>query len=195
MNAPTTRDLIVAAADRLIYEGGFEHMSFARIAEAVGISRGNFYYHFKAKDEILAAVIAARHADTAAMLDGWEQAGTGPEQRLLAFIHMLIANRAAIGMFGCPVGTLCGELAKLGHPSHGAATGLFTLFRQWLALQFMAAGAPSAVADELAMHLLARSQGIATLASAFRDEAFIETEARQLQQWLSARIAEFSCPA
>ena len=39
------------------------------IAEAVKISRGNFYYHFKTKDEILDAVIAQRLACTQQVLD------------------------------------------------------------------------------------------------------------------------------
>ena len=43
----STRELIVEKADTLFYEGGFEATSFADIAAAVGISRGNFYHHFK----------------------------------------------------------------------------------------------------------------------------------------------------
>ena len=59
MDARGTREHIVRAADELFYKQGFEHTSFADVAHAVGISRGNFYYHFKTKDEILAAVIGA----------------------------------------------------------------------------------------------------------------------------------------
>jgi len=44
-------------ADRLFYEQGFEHTSFANIADAVNISHGNVYHHFKSKDDILDAVI------------------------------------------------------------------------------------------------------------------------------------------
>ena len=47
------RQRIVAAADALFYQQGYEKTSFSDIADAVGISRGNFYYHFKSKDEIL----------------------------------------------------------------------------------------------------------------------------------------------
>jgi len=35
----------------------------------VQISRGNFYHHFKSKDEILDAVITARLANTRMMLE------------------------------------------------------------------------------------------------------------------------------
>ena len=52
MAATDTRAQIVEAADQLFYERGFEHTSFADIAAQVQISRGNFYYHFRTKDEI-----------------------------------------------------------------------------------------------------------------------------------------------
>jgi len=34
------------------------------------------------------------------------------------------------------------------------------------------------------MHLLARSQGVATLANAFHDEAFIRKEVEKMEEWL-----------
>ncbi len=178
-----TRDQIIEAADQLFYRQGFEHTSFAHIASAVSISRGNFYYHFKTKDEILDAVIARRLANTRAMLERWEIEGATPADRIRRFIDILIMNRAGIKRFGCPVGTLCTELAKLGHPSQGDANRLFTLFRLWLRRQFERLGG-SGDADALAMHLLAMSQGVATLASAFNDEKFLKQEVRRLHGWL-----------
>jgi TetR/AcrR family transcriptional repressor of nem operon len=187
MTEPTTREQIVHAADRLFYQRGYEHTSFADIADVVRISRGNFYYHFKTKDEILDAVIDARLKDTRAMLDQWAIAGESPKDRIRSFINILIANRADIKRYGCPVGTLCTELAKLGHPAQGDANELFTLFRNWLRRQFALLGRERD-ADALAMHLLARSQGVATLASAFRDEAFIRQEVKAMNDWLDAQI-------
>jgi TetR/AcrR family transcriptional repressor of nem operon len=186
MGVGTTRGRIIAAADRLFYERGFEHTSFSDIAEAVQISRGNFYHHFKTKDDILTAVIGARLTRTAAMLDDWEIAGSGPGERIGSFVDMWMGNRADIVRHGCPVGTLCSELAKLGHPSREEANQLLTLFRTWLRRQFELAGRERD-ADALAMHLLARSQGVATLANAFGDEQFIEQEVQQMHQWLRSQ--------
>lgn len=180
-----TRDQITEAADRLFYQRGFENTSFADIAGAVGISRGNFYYHFKTKDDILAAVIALRIARTQAMLAQWEAEGGSPAGRIRCFIRILVANRTKILQHGCPVGTLTAELAKLDHSALPAASQLFTLFRHWLARQFTLLGR-EADADALAMHLLARSQGVATLANAFHDGAFIESEVALMNQWLDA---------
>ncbi|WP_428700317.1 TetR/AcrR family transcriptional regulator [Stappia sp.] len=173
--AGTTREEIVSEADGLFYQQGFEHTSFADIAAAVGISRGNFYYHFKSKDEILSAVIELRLANTHAMLERWDREGGDPTVRIRCFIRILIANRAKIIRHGCPVGTLTGELAKLAHPSLSDAARLFTLFRDWLARQFMLMGRAQDEADEFALHLLARSQGVATLANAFGDTDFSDT--------------------
>jgi len=189
MSDRTTRDDIIKAADELFYRQGYEHTSFANIADAVGISRGNFYHHFKTKDEILGAVIAERLAYTREMLAQWEGSNEHPLDRLRAFIHILIANRTEIMRHGCPVGTLCSELAKLGHAAQGEANKLFTLFRSWLRRQFALLGR-EADADALAMHLLARSQGVATLANAFRDEKFIRREVEAMYEWLKSCVPD-----
>jgi len=194
MTDKTTRDHIVEAADQLFYRQGYEHTSFTNIADAVQISRGNFYYHFKSKDEILDAVIKARLANTQRMLDRWESEGEHPADRIQSFIHIWIANQAEIMLFGCPVGTLCAELAKLNHASQAEANKLFTLFRTWLRKQFTLLGC-AADADALAMHLLARSQGVAALANAFHDEDFIKQEVGQMCDWLRSCTESAACSA
>lgn len=185
MPHPSTRALIIEKADALFYEGGFEATSFADIAAAVGISRGNFYHHFKAKDEILDAVISRRLDVRRAMLADWEAQGESPRERILAFVHLLIANREPIMAFGCPVGTLCSELTKRDHAAKPRAAEIFGLFRDWLTAQFEALGHADR-AEALALHVLAWSQGVSVLASAFHDESFIRHEVAGIERWLEA---------
>jgi len=187
MDRQHTRQQIIEIADRLFYQRGFDHTSFADIASEAGISRGNFYYHFKTKDEILEAVIDRRMEATRRMLDTWESHAPDPMARIRSFIGILIANRTKIMQFGCPVGTLCSELAKLDHPAQGNAGKLFGLFRDWLAQQFAALGRADA-ADALALHLLGRSQGVAALATAFRDDAFVDREVADMMRWAEAQV-------
>lgn len=189
MSGNATRDQIIEAADRLFYRQGYERTSFADVAGAVGISRGNFYHHFKTKDDILDAVISRRLEGTRAMLDGWESTGDTASDRIKSFIGILVVNRADIKRYGCPVGTLCNELAKLGHPAQASAAELFGLFRAWLVRRFSEIG-HTADADALAMHLLGRSQGVATLASAVGDERFIGREVEELCAWVDALAAQ-----
>jgi len=184
-NLLSTRELIVETADALFYRRGFEKTSFADIADRVRISRGNFYYHFKSKDDVLAAVIALRASKTQAMLQSWTSRAKTPVARLRCFAEMLIQNRKEIERFGCPVGTLCAELAKLDHASRGDAGMIFGQFRQWLREQFEALGCKGD-SDAMAMHLLARSQGIAALANAFHDKAFMRHEVGLIEQWLQS---------
>ncbi|WP_027259506.1 TetR/AcrR family transcriptional regulator [Leisingera aquimarina] len=187
MTQETTKDRIAEAADQLFYERGFEATSFADIAASVGISRGNFYYHFKTKDDILEAVIARRMASTRAMLNEWQAEGSSPEQRIACFIRILIANQAKITLYGCPVGTLVAELGKLDHAVRDKANAIFTLFRDWLCHQFEELGCGEG-ADALAIHLLARSQGAATLAQAFGDVEFINREVALMLDWLRDQL-------
>lgn len=189
MTISSTRTHIVEAADLLFYAQGYDHTSFADIAEAVQISRGNFYYHFKSKDQILQEVIHLRLEKTRALLRQWEKECATPQQRIESFIKIQITNRQTIRQHGCPVGTLCGELAKLDHALQSKALQLFELFREWLGNQFVLLGAGKD-ADRLAMHLLARSQGVATLANAFGDDEFVEQEVVQMCDWLAACVKE-----
>ena len=179
-----TREQIIEAADILFYQQGFEKTSFADIAAEVQISRGNFYYHFKTKDDILAAVIVYRLARTQMMLDKWEAEGDKPEDRIRSFINILIMNRVKIKKYGCPVGTLCSELSKLDHSLQGEANKLFSLFRKWLRQQFKQMVA-TGDADALAMQVLSFSQGVATVANTFGDEKFIRREVKRMEAWLS----------
>jgi AcrR family transcriptional regulator len=182
-----TRAEIVAKADDLFYRQGYERTSFADIAAAVKISRGNFYYHFKTKDEILEAVIELRAERTRAMLDSWAAGAESPRGRIVAFIRMLIDNRAKIMRFGCPVGTLCGELSKLDHAAQKGANKIMAQFADWLTARFVEAG-KRRKAPDLARHLLARAQGVSALANALHDDGFIRREVAAMEKWLDGEL-------
>ncbi|NRA19729.1 MAG: TetR/AcrR family transcriptional regulator [Oceanospirillaceae bacterium] len=193
MAATSTREKIICAADLLFYQQGFSHTSFADIAKAVNISRGNFYYHFKSKDQILSAVISLRRSNTHLLLKKWELCTAQPNLRLLSFIQLLQLNQDNILRYGCPVGTLCAELIKLDHPANSDARMILTLYRTWLRRQFSALGHKTQ-ADNLALHLLTQSQGIATLASAFNDRTYLSRQILLLQQWLDKLLNQETIP-
>jgi len=188
VKADETRRKIVAAADQLFYEQGFEKASFADIARVVEISRGNFYYHFKTKDALLGAVIEHRLDERRAMLSRWQQQEADPVIRIKNFINILIANQTQIMAFGCPVGSLCSELAKLDHTLKTEAAQLFTLFAEWLEDQLVQLGYREQASD-IAMHLLMRSQGVASLANVFQDADFIRREVEAMNQWLEDQLS------
>lgn len=184
MSKISTPQQIIQHADQLFYQQGFENTSFADIASLVKISRGNFYHHFKSKDQILQAVITLRLTNTQNMLDEWQASTDNPINRIECFIKILITNWSKIKYYGCPVGTLTSELAKLNHSLQADANRLFSLFRQWLTRQFNQMGHKTN-ADAHAMHILARSQGVAILGNSFQDKNFVKQEVDQMCLWLN----------
>lgn len=100
------------------------------------------------------------------------------------FINILIMNKVKIKNYGCPVGgTLCTELARLEHSALPEANHLFKLFLEWLSGQLDKIGCNES--GEVAMHLLARSQGgVAILANTFQDEAFIHREVDMMCEYI-----------
>lgn len=61
------RGRILAAAERLFAERGFDHTSTALVAAEARVPQGLIFYHFKTKMELLLAVI---REDQASLLDG-----------------------------------------------------------------------------------------------------------------------------
>ncbi|NOR42253.1 MAG: TetR family transcriptional regulator, partial [Gammaproteobacteria bacterium] len=63
------RQRIITAAEDLFYKGGYNQTSFQDISDATNIPRGNFYYYFKTKEDILNAVIDARVSTLSTLLN------------------------------------------------------------------------------------------------------------------------------
>ena len=177
------RQRIVEAADQLFYTRGYNQTSFRDIAEMTGIPRGNFYYYFKTKDEILNAVIEHRLAGIQDYLRQCESVSTEPRRRLLAFAGLLDHNKENVIAFGCPLGSLSSELAKDDAALQRASVRVFEIIRQWLRQQFAALGFGDAEAR--AMDLLARMQGITVMSCAFKDMAFLERSNAAIRDWIN----------
>lgn len=175
------RQDIVSAAEQLFYQQGFGLTPFADLASAVGISRGNFYHHFKTKDDILAEVVELRLEKSRAMIAGWERQSDDPADRICSYIQILLANQDPIENFGCPLGSFANEMAKAQHPMQAGARQLFDLFHVWLTQEFtrMAADRP----EYLAMRVLQFSQGAATISNTYRNREFIGEEVARMCAW------------
>ncbi|APE45948.1 TetR family transcriptional regulator (plasmid) [Sulfitobacter alexandrii] len=58
MAASDRREAILDAAQALFMERGWEIVTIADVLEAAGISRGGFYHHFTAKEDLLTQIVA-----------------------------------------------------------------------------------------------------------------------------------------
>ncbi len=179
------RQQIIAGTSTLLYQKGFNAMSFTDIAAASGIPRGNLNYHFKTKQAILSAVIDYRLAQTRAMLLDWEQSYPIPLQRLKRYARIPLNESDNVIQYGCPMGSLNTELGKHQATLQAITRQQFDLFREWLGTQFKIVS-PNGNADELALHLLTRSQGVAIMAQSYQDPALIEREVGAMIDWLDS---------
>lgn len=179
------RSLIIDIANRLFYVRGFNQTSFTDIAEASEIPRGNFYYYFKTKDEILTAVIEQRLDDIQTQLSGWDEKIESPKQRIKQFIEMTRGEAGNLIKYGCPMGSLNMELGKTQPELKKMARQMFDLYKNWLTQQFAQLSSSVSSAD-LATQLLIHAQGMAVLAHTYADRKIVREESARMLQWLDA---------
>ena len=178
------RTRIIEAADQLFYKHGYNQTSFSDIADITGIPRGNFYYYFKTKDDILAAVVETRVKQYQEALASCDNATDNPGERLHAFIDIMAGSEDSVVNTGCPIGSLCVELAKDTEALQSKSREVFVLLRDWMSRQFEEIGLVDA--NDKAMDLLSRMQGIALMACAFKDGAYLNRSVGDLKSWVNS---------
>jgi TetR/AcrR family transcriptional regulator, cholesterol catabolism regulator len=84
------REHILRVAARVFSQKGYRATSLQEIADEVGVTRPSFYYHFKSKQEILAAIVDAALARAEAALDEVLAEEGSPVERLRAFVFKYV---------------------------------------------------------------------------------------------------------
>lgn len=173
---------IIQSATELFYQKGYNQTSFTEIAKASGLPRGNFYYYFKSKDDILAAVVQARVESLQALVAGWERLELDPKGRLRLVLQMVDDEADNIVQHGCPLGSLAAELGKEHHLIQAQVLAMFEPLVQWLEKAYQQLGSVDAKAS--AMHLMGRLQGIAVMAHIYQSKVFLHNEIDSLMVYL-----------
>ena len=177
-----SRARLLEAAEKTTYRYGFGNTAIADIAREARVPVGNVYYYFKTKDEIGGAIVDLRVSRFRKLLAEFDKTDS-PQERLCAFVNIKMKNREELARHGCPVGTLCSELRKLGGSAADQSTVLFTTALEWMERQFRALG-KGADSRSLAVHLLSATQGVSVLAHTFREPGLVDMEATHLKDWI-----------
>src|SRR5882672_3136864 len=161
----STREAILEAASRLIHVHGYNHTALDDVLRESGVGKGNFYYHFKSKEElgyaILDQIIGSFLERTL------EPCFSDPQGRALTQIRCFLdrvlemqRERNCVG--GCPLGNLALELSDVHEGFRGRLASVFSAWRERLTLALRteqlrgavdAACRPGAVADFLVASL------------------------------------------
>ncbi|HEY4245025.1 MAG TPA: TetR/AcrR family transcriptional regulator [Kofleriaceae bacterium] len=183
------RTVLVQAAKALLHEQGFARTTLAEVATRAGVPLGNVYYYFKTKDAIAEAVIAAHEAALLAMFAGWTATDREPRRRLLRLVRAPLDSSSII-QFGCPHGSLCQELEKLGArtPLAKAAGRLLEVYLDFAEQQFRSAGLGPREARARATDLVASIQGTMLLAHTMRSRELLASQLKRVERWLDASL-------
>ncbi len=178
------RSRLIAAANKLVQQHGFNQTTLADIALEAKVPLGNVYYYFKTKDELGHALIEHRTDCFCSQLSEWDKL-SDPRKRVLAAITSVADNREMLAQSGCPIGSLCQELHKKGGPLADKAAGTFAALLDWLEAQFRLLGMGKESSGH-ALHLLSALQGASLLTNAFNDPALTLRETARLKQWVNS---------
>lgn len=181
------RGKLVRAASQVIHRQGYMRTTLADIAQAADVALGSVYYYFKSKDDIVKAISERRLAHLDHILIRAAET-TDPLGQLHALIQLWVSDKEIDAMYGCPIGSLCYELAKQrGNLSDEASKPLRVLLR-WAEEQFRLLGKGGA-SSSLALHLISTLQGAGLVANAFNDPAVIVQETDHLKVWLQEVVS------
>lgn len=132
--ALATRDKILRAANDLFYENGYNATGIDRIIAEAGVTKGNFFYHFKNKEDLAIAVLDW-HRELAFAEIGLDKihANTSPARALL-FLLRGMTSRMSYGedtcqVRGCFFGNFALELSKGSEPVRRKIEEVFGDFR------------------------------------------------------------------
>lgn len=88
---------VLDAALQLFAEHGFEGTSLQQIADRLGVTKAAVYYHFRSKDDLLAALVGPAFDELGGVLAEAEALPPGPARRKLtlgSFVDYLLRHRS-----------------------------------------------------------------------------------------------------
>jgi AcrR family transcriptional regulator len=170
-----TRERIISAASALFYSEGIKGVSVDAVAAKASLTKRTLYYHFKSKDDLVAAYLAARDQPNLALFRKWftETEGELPAKVEAIFRHLARAARHPKWK-GCGFLRTSAELANLpGHPAIRIGAAHKKKFEDWLRLTFEAEGIGNA--SRLARQILLLLDGSFAVVLLQRDPSYMET--------------------
>ncbi|MDC7790023.1 TetR/AcrR family transcriptional regulator [Rhodoplanes sp. TEM] len=173
--AEPTRRKILAAATRLFYGAGIRAVSLDEIAAAAGVTKKTLYYHFRSKDDLVGAYLAARDAPNLALFRRWfDEAGGDLADRVRAIFRNLARAARHPKWRGCGFLRTSVEYADLpGHPA--IRTGIAHKKRVEAWLEEMLAADGIAGAPELSRQVMLLLDGSFAVVLLHRDPTYMET--------------------
>ncbi|ESY66406.1 TetR/AcrR family transcriptional regulator [Mesorhizobium opportunistum] len=184
-----TRKRIVEAATKLFYAEGIGRVSVDAVAEKAGLTKRTLYYHFKSKDDLIAAYLDGRDQPNLKQMAAWFEAQEGGADRKVEAIFSNLARVARHPKWkGCGFLRTAAELASMpGHPAIKVGSRHKSNFEAWLAgaLSGYDIEEPQALAREIVLLI----DGCFSIMLIHRNADYIEAAGRAAATLVKARIS------
>jgi TetR/AcrR family transcriptional regulator, transcriptional repressor for nem operon len=189
----STRDQILEAAARLIHLKGYHCTSLDDVLRESGVGKGNFYYHFRSKEDLGYAILdrVAQGFVGRTLEPCFTEASADPLAQIETFLDCLLDGlRPRGGIGGCPMGNLASELSDV---HEGFRQRLADIFLVWRG-RFAEALGRGQVSGRLrpdfdpvaaAQFLVAAVEGSMLLAKVARDVSVMERCTEELKRHLA----------
>ncbi|MBO4204588.1 TetR/AcrR family transcriptional regulator [Micromonospora echinofusca] len=175
--ARDTRERIVRVARDLVHGASMAQVSVEEICAAAGVHKGSLYHFFPSKDALGVAVLDANWALMRALLEEAFGDDVPPLVRIDRFVDgyagMLALMRERMGATpGCPLGNLAAEVSSRDGEMRTRIVRIMDAWARYFVEAVREARGrgdvgPAVDADEVAVHILAHLQGMATMARAY----------------------------
>lgn len=112
----TSREKIVESARDLFHLNGYQHTSIDDILKSTGVTKSNFYYHFKSKEELglLILEIRIKQYEIKFLSDTLGNTSIAPEKRLKNYYKKVTSFHKDLNCRrGCPFGNLALEMSDV----------------------------------------------------------------------------------
>jgi AcrR family transcriptional regulator len=193
-SAIPTRERILSAASKLYYDDGIRGVSVDAVAAKAGLTKRTLYYHFKSKDDLVAAYLAARDQPNLALFKRWFAETDGGVPAKVEGIFRNLARSARHPKWkGCGFLRTSAELADMpGHPAIKIGAAHKKKFEDWLRVTFEAEGIDNG--SELARQIVLLLDGSFAVVLLHRDPSYMETAGLAAHSLIKAALPAGSKP-
>jgi TetR/AcrR family transcriptional repressor of nem operon len=105
------RERLIQSAKALFHQQGVHPTTLPAVATDANVPPGNVYYYFKAKDDLIRAVVDDYISQANSILEELDRLRT-PASRLKGLTRAWLKVADTVAEHGCPVGSPCAELNK-----------------------------------------------------------------------------------
>jgi AcrR family transcriptional regulator len=175
------KDRILDAANRLFYSEGIRAVSVDAIAAKADLTKKTLYYHFKSKDDLIAAYLASRDQPNLTLFKKWFDEADGELPDKIEAIFLNLAQSARHPKWkGCGFLRTAAELANMpGHPAMKVGAAHKKKFEAWLLGEFEERKIEEP--HELARHIVLLMDGAFSTVLVHHDPEYILSAGRAVK--------------